>query len=217
MADYATRRRVMVDTQVRTSDVTKFPIIEAMLDVPRELFVPPSRRDVAYLGENIPLGGGRVLLEPRTFAKMLDGLNIQPHEAVLDIGCGQGYSAAVIARLAEAVVAVEDVASLADEAETVLAAEGFDNAAVVSAPLIRGAPEHGPYDAITIEGAAEVVPESLIAQLKDGGRIACIFMEGALGVARLGFKTGDRVSWRYAFNAGAPILPGFGRSRAFAL
>ncbi len=108
MADYQARRTMMVDTQVRPSDVTKFPIINAMLSVPREAFVPDSKREAAYVGENVDLGGDRVVLEPRTLAKLLDALDIQPDEMVLDIGCGLGYSSAVVARLAEAVVAVEE-------------------------------------------------------------------------------------------------------------
>lgn len=107
MTNFAARRTMMVDTQVRPNDVTKFPIIEAMLSVPREAFVPAQRREAAYVGGNIDVGDGRVLLEARTLAKMLDALDIQPTDLVLDIGCGLGYSAAVIARMAEAVVAVE--------------------------------------------------------------------------------------------------------------
>ncbi len=106
MTDFSTRRLMMVDTQIRPSDVTKFPIIDALLAVPREVYVPRDRRETAYMSDNLPIGSGRVILEPRTFAKFLDALNIQPDEAVLDLGCGLGYSTAVIARLAEAVVAV---------------------------------------------------------------------------------------------------------------
>lgn len=217
MADFAARRTMMVDTQVRPNDVTKFPIIEAMLSVPREAFVPAAQREAAYIGNNIDIGGGRVLLEPRTLAKMLDALDIQPHDLVLDIGCGLGYSAAVIARMAEAVIAVEESGELAREAERRLSEAGADNVAVIEAPLAQGAARHGPYDAITIEGAAERVPEAILDQLKEGGRIACLFMESALGVCRVGHKAGGRIAWRFAFNAAAPILPGFEGERAFTL
>ena len=124
MSDYATRRTAMVDTQVRPCDVTKFPIIESMLTVPREQFVPPHMREAAYMGKNLELEDGRVVLEPRTLAKMLDALDIQSSEMVLDIGCVQGYSSAVIARMAEAVVAVEDDASRAQEAQITSASGG---------------------------------------------------------------------------------------------
>ena len=108
MTDYAARRAVMVDTQIRPSDVTKFPIIDAMMSVPREAFVPVELREAAYMGENIDLGGGRVILDPRILGKMLDALDIQADELVLDVGCALGYSSAVMARVAEAVVAVEE-------------------------------------------------------------------------------------------------------------
>lgn len=217
MADYATRRMVMVDTQVRPSDVTKFPIIEAMLHVPREQYLPASLREIAYVGENIALGQGRVLLEPRTFAKMLDALDLQREDVVLDLGCAQGYSTAVIARLVDFVVAVESVAGWADEAQGALSEHGVDNAAVIEGVLALGSAKSGPYDAIIIEGAVEQVPEPLLAQLKEGGRLAAIFAEGALGVVRIGHKLGGRVAWRFAFNAGAPVLAGFERQDVFVL
>ncbi len=217
MTDFAARRTMMVDTQVRPNDVTKFPIIEAMLAVPREAFVPGPQREAAYVGDNIDIGGGREMLEPRTLAKMLDALDIQAGDLVLDIGCGLGYSAAVIARIAEAVVAVEEDAGLAQQAEQRLAEAGVDNAAVIEAPLAAGAAKHGPYDAIVIEGAAETVPQAILDQLKEGGRIACLFMDGALGLCRIGHKSEGRVTWRFTFNASAPILPGFEARRAFTL
>ncbi|WP_428545704.1 protein-L-isoaspartate O-methyltransferase family protein [Profundibacter sp.] len=217
MSDYSTRRTMMVDTQVRPSDVTKFPIIEAMLDVPREAYVPDNKREEAYVSENVALGSTRVMLEPRTFAKLLDGLDISPDETVLDIGCGLGYSTAIIARLAEAVVAVEDDAEMAAEAQQTLSSNDVDNAAVIENKLSEGAAKHGPYDVIMIEGGVEVVPAEILAQLKDGGRIGCIFMEDALGVARIGYKIDGDVTWRFAFNASAPVLPGFEAPKGFVL
>lgn len=217
MTDYSARRTMMVDTQVRPSDVTKFPVIEAMLAVPREAFVPDDRREAAYVGDNIDLGRGRVVLEPRTLAKMLDALDIQNDELVLDIGAGLGYSAAVIARMAEAVVAVEENEGWASEAEAALIEHHADNVAVHHGPLAEGAAQHGPYDVICVEGAVEHLPEALTEQLKDGGRMAVLFAEGALGVVRIGYKIDRRMNWRFAFNAGAPVLPGFERHTAFTL
>jgi protein-L-isoaspartate(D-aspartate) O-methyltransferase len=217
MSDFATRRVLMVDTQVRPSDVTKFPIIEAMLAVPREVFVPSARREAAYVGENLDIAPGRVVLEPRTLAKLLDALDVQPGELVLDLGCGLGYSTAVIARLADAVVAVEEDEAMAAEAQRTLSAEGVDNAAVVVGPLAAGDARHAPFDVITIQGGVEVVPEALLAQIKEGGRIGAIFMEGALGAARIGYKIDGIVSWRQVFNAAAPVLPGFAAARGFVL
>lgn len=217
MTDYASRRVMMVDTQVRPSDVTKFPIIDAMLSVPREVYVPRDRREAAYVGENVEIAAGRVVLDPRTLAKMLDALDIQPDEMVLDVGCGLGYSAAVIARLAETVVAVEEDEALAGEAQRLLSEEGVDNAVVVTGPLAAGAAKHGPYDVITVEGGVEALPEALTDQLKDGGRIAVVFQEGALGIVRIGHKNDGLIAWRFAFNATAPVLPGFAAKRAFVL
>ncbi len=217
MTDFAARRTTMVDTQVRPSDVTKFPIIEAMLAVPREAFVPTGRREAAYIGQNLPLGPRRVILEARTLAKMLDALDIQPTELVLDVAPGMGYSSAVIARLAEAVIALEEDPSFAVEALAALAENGADNVAVIEGPLAEGVLKHAPYDVITIQGAVEEVPGALLGQLKDGGRIAALFMDGTLGVCRIGYFVDGHVTWRDAFNASAPVLPGFERQRAFVL
>ena len=211
----------MVDTQVRPSDVTKFPIIEAMLHVPREQYLPVALRDVAYIGENINLGGGRVALEPRTLAKMLDALDIQPGDAVLDLGCGLGYSTAVLARLAGSVVGVESDASYAEQARHNLADNGVDNATVIAGELAAGAPTSAPFDVIILQGAVVQVPVDILTQLKDGGRIGAIFAEGALGVVRIGHKTasatGGHVDWRFNFNAGAPVLAGFEATTGFVL
>jgi protein-L-isoaspartate(D-aspartate) O-methyltransferase len=188
-----------------------------MLDVPRESYVPENKREEAYVSENVSLGSSRVMLEPRTFAKLLDGLDISPDETVLDIGCGLGYSTAIIARLAEAVVAVEDDAEMAAEAQQLLSSNDVYNAAVIESRLSEGAAKHGPYDVIMIEGGVEAVPETILAQLKEGGRIGCIFMEDALGVARIGYKIDGDVTWRFAFNASAPVLPGFEAPKGFVL
>lgn len=217
MPDFTARRTVMVDTQVRPSDVTKFPIIDAMLAIPREDFVPAAQREAAYVGENLEIGEGRVVLEPRTLAKMLDALDITGEELVLDVGSGLGYSAAVISRMAEAVIALEENETLAREAQEALVAAGIDNAIVQEGPLNQGAPQHGPFDVIVIQGAANKFPPALIEQLKEGGRVACIFLDGALGEVRIGYKQSGKISWRMSFNAGAPLLNGFTAEVAFEL
>jgi len=217
MQDYATLRTVMVDTQIRTQDVTKFNIIEAVLSVAREAYLPDSMRAVAYVGCDVVLDGGRVVLEPRTQGKMLDALDIQPDELVLDLGCGYGYSSAVLAHLAEAVVAVEEVDTLASEAQAVLGEQGVDNVAVIEGPLVEGSAKHAPFDVICIQGGVEQVPQTLIDQLADGGRIAAIFMAGSIGECRIGHKLDGRMAWRMAFNATAPVLPGFAKEPEFIL
>ena len=216
MPDFAARRTMMVDTQVRPNDVTKFPIIEAMLAVPREAYVPDARREAAYVGENLDLGQGRWLLEPRNFAKMLDALDIQPGDRVLDIAAGMGYSSAVLARMAQAVVALEEGA-LAASAEAHLSVQDIEGVTVIDGPLAAGAAEEGPYDVIVIEGGVEQVPAAITAQLRDGGRIAAIFLQGQLGTVRIGRKIDGILVWRDAFNAAAPVLPGFTCAKEFVL
>lgn len=208
---------MMVDTQVRPSDVTKFPIIDAMLSIPRERFVPADLREAAYVGENLSIGDGRVLLEPRTLAKLLDALDIEPTDLVLNIGCGLGYGCAVLAHMAEAVVGVEDTAALVSEAQAALADAGADNATMHEGPLADGDAKHGPYDVVLIEGAVGQVPDAILDQLAEGGRIGCLFLDGSLGVARIGVKNNGHVSWRYAFNATAPVLAGFEAPVEFSL
>ncbi|MDD7973321.1 protein-L-isoaspartate O-methyltransferase family protein [Roseinatronobacter alkalisoli] len=215
MPDYATRRVMMVDTQVRPSDVTKFPIIDAMLRIPREEFVPDALRETAYVGENITVGDNRVILDPRTLAKMLDALDVTQNELVLDIGCGAGYSAAVLARMAQAVVAVEEDDSLASDAESILPRVGAEAVIIHKGPLTEGAAAHAPYDAMIVQGGISEFPETLTDQLREDGRVIALFMEGALGVVRLGVRQGAQISWRDVFNAAAPVLPGFEKQKAF--
>lgn len=217
MSSFASRRTTMVDSQIRPADVTSYPILDALLEVPRELYVPDAQKEAAYAGNNLSLAPGRVVLEPRTLAKMLESLNIQPNEMVLDIAAGLGYSTAVVARLAEAVVALEEDESLASEAEATLSSEAVDNAAVVTGPLAEGAAKHGPYDVILLQGGVVKLPSAIEDQLKEGGRIGCLFMEGALGTVRVGYKLDGRISWRFGFNAGAPVLPGFEGEKSFVL
>lgn len=215
MVDFAQARTMMVDTQVRPNDVTIYPIIAAMLDVPREAFVPDARQAVAYMGENVRLSDERWLLEPRNFAKLLEALNIQPTELVLNIGAGLGYDAAVMAQLAEAVVALESDAALAGQAEATLSEQGIDNVAVVTGDLAQGFAKQAPYDVILFSGAIQMLPQAIANQLKEGGRIAAIFDEGMLGVARIGHKIDGVVNWRYSFNGSAPVLPAFRKTETF--
>lgn len=215
MTDFSTQRVMMVDTQVRPSDVTKFPIIAAMLAVPREEFVPQALRETAYMGESLDLGAGRVVMDARVFAKLLDALDIQPNEQVLDIACGLGYGAAVIARLGANVVAVEEDPDMVAQASAALAALSVSNVAVQKATLSAGV--KGAFDVILIEGGVGHVPAAILSNLKEGGRIAAVFMQGALGIAKIGHKSGQDVTWRYAFNASLPVLSGFETATEFAL
>ena len=216
MTDFADARRAMVDCQVRPSDVTRYPIIEAMLWAPRELFVPRSRREIAYAETEIPLAPGRALMTARVFAKMLEAAGIGGGDLVLDVAPGTGYSTAVLARLAEAVVAVEPDAQLAASAQGLLDQLEVMNAAVAVGDATAGDPAHGPYDAILINGGVETLPQALIDQLKDGGRLVAVFMNGAAGQCRVITRAGNALSERYVFDATAPVLAGFERKAAFA-
>jgi protein-L-isoaspartate(D-aspartate) O-methyltransferase len=207
----------MVDTQIRPADITKFPIIDAMLKVRREMFVPDQMRQTAYTDSIIYLGGDRIVLDPRSFGKMLDAVNIQGDELVLDIGSGLGYSAAVIGKVCEAVVALEEDDDMASNSETILATEGCLNVAVLQGTLSEGAAKHAPFDVIVIEGAVEEISDELVTQLADGGRIAAIFSQKSQGVLRVGYKTQGKISWRFVCNAYAPVLAGFHKTQSFLL
>lgn len=211
MTDFAARRVTMVDTQVRPQDVTKFPIIAAMLSVPREAFVPADAREAAYVGQNLVLGPRRVVLEPRSLAKLLDALNLVPGERALVVAAGHGYSAAVLADMGAEVTALESDAAMAEAAQAALGAK----AKVVTGDLAAGVV--GPFDVILIEGGIEALPSGIANQLAEGGRIGAIFMESALGIAKIGHKSEGRIGWRHAFNATAPVLPGFEAVRGFML
>ena len=208
---------MMVDTQVRPSDVTKFPIIDALLNVRREAYLPEALREAAYVGENLAIAPGRVVLEPRTFAKMLDAMDLQSDDLVLDIGAGFGYSTAILARMVHTVVGLEEDADMAQDAQAALSGNDVDNAAIEDGALNVGAAQHGPYDAILIQGGVEDVPPVILEQLKDGGRIGALFMNGPLGVVRVGHMSNGKVTWRDAFNAAAPVLQGFKAESVFAL
>lgn len=211
MTDFASRRVTMVDTQVRPQDVTKFPIIAAMLSVPREAFVPEAAKEAAYVGQNLTLAPGRVVLEPRSLAKLLDALDVVPGESALVVAAGHGYSAAVLAEMGAEVTALESDAAMAEAARVNLGSK----ARVVAGPLAEGV--KGGFDLILVEGGIEALPEALAAQLNEAGRIGAIFMEGALGIARIGHKLDGKIGWRQVFNATAPVLPGFQARRGFVL
>ncbi len=221
MIDFAAARRHMVDGQVRTNDVTDYSVIAAMLEVPRERFVPESKAALAYLDRDLSVvesGTGRPvrhLLKPMVLAKLVQAAAIRPRDHVLDAGCATGYSTAVLARLARSVVGLEEDAELADAARQNLAALGVSNASVVSGPLNEGAAGQGPYDAILLEGATEVIPQTLCRQLKDGGRLVCIFGPQPASKAMLYVSERGEISGRPIFDASAPLLPGFVKPPAF--
>lgn len=214
MTDFTRLRRAMVDGQVRVNDVTDPRIIDAMLDIPRERFVPASRAGLAYLDEDLPLGSGRYLIEPRVLAKLVHALALIESDRVLDVGCATGYGAVLLSRLAGRVVAVEEEPELASTAERLLA-ELAPGISLVVGPLTAGAPGEGPFDAILIEGSIETVPEALMQQLKEGGRLVAVIGSGGMGRATLHFRAGQTLSRRPVFDAAVPPLPGFALPRQF--
>ncbi len=221
MGDFAVARQRMVDNQLRTNDVTDLRILDAMGAVPRELFLPQARRPVAYIDDDVAIrdaGDGspaRYLMKPHVFARLIQLAEIKPDDLVLVVGCATGYSAAVLARVAGSVVGLEADADLVATAGEILVDEGIDNAAVVGGDPAAGLPDEGPYDVIVVDGAIEVLPETLTAQLKDGGRLVYITGRGNAAEAVLMTRSGDAVGTRVAFNAAVHPLPGFERPRAF--
>jgi len=220
MTDFVAARRMMVDGQVRTSDVTDLRLITAMLAVPRERFLPAAQRSFAYFDLDLPLAAegtskpSRHLIKPMVLAKLIQAADVREGDHVLDVGCGTGYSSALLARLAGSVVALEEEASLAQQATENLRALGASNAQVVAGPLADGWGALAPYDAVLLNGAFEVAPQALLRQLKDGGRLAGV-MNGPAGKAILYRSAGGVVSGRPIFDAAAPLLPGFAQPPAF--
>jgi len=215
MVDFRTARRAMVDGQVRTSDVTHLGLIAAMLDIPREAFVPEGRAALAYLDRDIVIADAtatepaRHLMKPVVLARLIQAADPRPQDRVLVLGAGSGYAAAVISRLAAAVVALEQNGSLVQQARSVLSALGIRNVTVVQGPLAAGAPASGPYDIIVIDGAVETLPEALCGQLSPHGRLVAVVGAGPVGKATLFQSINGKLNGRALFDANAPVLPGF--------
>ncbi|MGA2895141.1 MAG: protein-L-isoaspartate O-methyltransferase [Xanthobacteraceae bacterium] len=215
MFDTAMARRMMVDGQIRTVDVTNLDLIGAMLAVPRELFMPPAMTAQAYLDSEIALGQGRALLKPMVLAKLIQAAEVGGGDHILDVGCGTGYSAALLSQLAGSVVALEEDAALARQAQAALAAAGAVSVVVATGPLTAGWPAAAPYDLILLDGATGIVPESLAQQLKPNGRILGIFSQGPTGKAMIYRLIEGHLLGRPIFDAAAPLLPGFAAPAVF--
>jgi protein-L-isoaspartate(D-aspartate) O-methyltransferase len=215
MFDDAMARRMMVDGQIRTADVTDLDLIAAMAAVPRELFVPPALAEQAYMDNDIPLGGGRALLKPMVLAKLIQAARIGDGDHVLDVGCGTGYSSAVLARIAGSVVALEQDATLAQQARVALAAAGAAQVVVTTGALTAGFAAAAPYDVILLNGATEIVPELLGKQLKPNGRLACVLGRIPTGKATIFREIEGQLVGRPIFDASAAVLPGFVATPAF--
>jgi len=214
--DYAAARYKMVENQIRTNRVTDPLVVAAMNELPREAFVPETLQGVAYVDEDIPLGGGRCLMEPLTTALLLQTAEIGPEDVVLDIGCGTGYASAAMARMASTVIALESDPELAAHANGALANLGLDTVTVVEGPLQAGYARQAPYDVIFIGGGVEEISPAITDQLADGGRmVAVVYDKRRVGKGSLFVRVGDVVSRREVFDAATPMLPGFERESTF--
>lgn len=213
--DFAVQRVKMVDGQVRTTDVTQLDLLEAMLSVPREKFVPTRIRALSYSDEALeistPETGGepRYLMQASPMAKLLQLADIRAGDFVLIVGAGSGYSAAVVSLIAGSVIALESNEAIANQASETLSALGYDSAVVVHGDLARGYPEQAPFDVIFVEGAVDHVPDALLEQLRDGGRLVAVTGQGNASLARLYVRENGTISNRPVFNAAIKELPGF--------
>lgn len=216
MPDMSKARLWMVEGQVRTNDVTDTRIIELMGRLERERFVPADKVSLAYSDACVELKPGRFMPDPRSFAKLVQALDIQEGDRVLDIACGTGYSSAVLSGLSADVTALEEDEELVKFAAPVLrACPKLGKLNGVVAPLKAGAPAHAPYDVIFVNGAVEEIPQAWVDQLREGGRMGVIVKSGAVGKANFCVRKGGVLGRRVAFDATLPVLPGFERARSF--
>lgn len=214
MADSALQRKNMVESQIRPSDITDRRITSAMTDIAREPFLPQGLdKTLAYMDGAIPAGNGRALMAPRTLARLLQLGDIDAGDKVLIVGAGTGYAAAIAARLAKSVVALESDTGLLGIAKVALA--GVTNVDLVTGDLASGHAAGAPYDVIVVDGAVEDVPETLIGQLAQGGRLVAIEAGPGIGRAIALTKSAAAVSKRVAFDAAGALLPGFARPKGF--
>ena len=205
-------RRAMIASQLRTTGVNDPAVLAAMGEVARERFVPGERVSMAYADALVPLKPGRDLNSPMAIGRLLTEAAPRSGEHALVIGAATGYSAAVLARLTGSVVAVEEDVDLAAIAREALAGSGVE---LIEAPLAEGARQGAPYDLILIDGAVEFVPEAIIAQLKDGGRLAAAILENGVTRLAIGRKAGEGFGMAGVSDVAAAILPGFSKPRAF--
>lgn len=208
--DYTLARRRMVENQLRTNQIEDTRVIAAMGRIPREMFVPATMKGIAYIDEDLPLGNGRHLMEPLVLARLLQTAAIGPDDVVLEIGCGNGYNAAVMSQLASTVIALENDPDLIAESARLFAELELDNVVVVEGPLRAGYAQGGPYNVITFGGAVTEVPEGLSDQLTPAGRIvAVVSPRRTIGKITVLRRSESGIAQQEAFDAFTPVLPGF--------
>jgi protein-L-isoaspartate(D-aspartate) O-methyltransferase len=219
MIDFAAARRMMVDGQIRTADVTDLRLQTAMLELPRERFLSSDKESLAYLDIELPVSAAgrpvRRLLKPMVLAKLIQAAAIVETDRVLDVGCGSGYSTALLARLSGSVVGLEEDPALARQAADALSSSAVPNARIVTGSLASGCAGEGPYDVIVLEGSAELIPAALFDQLKEHGRLVGVLGRGPSGKAMLYRRIQGELSGRVVFDAAAAPLPGFAKPPEF--
>ena len=215
--DFSTARRTMVDCQILPNNVTDQRIIDAMMELPREMFVPSTKRSVAYIDNSLALGFGRFLIEPMITARLMQMLELKSTDVALSIGAGTGYNVAILGRIVETVVAIEKLSSLAKLATKNLSELGIDNVAIIEGPLAGGAPKQSPYNIIFFDGAISEIPTAISNQLAENGRlIAMIKKPGGICQAYLMSRNHGNISGRNIFEASTPLLPGFEQKSIFS-
>ena len=214
--DFAKQRQIMVDSQVRVNDVTSTAIVSAFSSIPREVFVPKSMLSSAYAEYEIETGDNRAMWTPRDLGKMFRALEPEASDVSLVIAAGDGYSAALLGHMTEAVIALDDDEALVDTMTERFAAINMDEAVAVQGEIAKGLPDQGPFDVVLVAGMVEEVPQAWLDQLAEGGRLGVVVAEGrSLGKARIYKRAGDTFAYREAFECCPPVLPGFEKKTAF--
>lgn len=214
--DFARARDFMVESQVRTADVTDMRVIHAMRSLVRERFVPAAKRTIAYGDLEVEVAETRTLMRPRDLAKLIQALAPKSNERALEIAGATGYGAAVLAACCKEVVTLDPDPDLSFAARAALESNGVTNVKTVSTAAGDGWKDEAPYDVIMLNGAAEIIPEAWLAQLAPGGRLGVIVRQGAAGSARIYTRTDGAFAYRNAFDAAPPVAPGLMKPPSFA-
>ena len=216
--DFEQLRRNMVDSQIRTNDVTDLRLLEAILSVPRELFVPEARRELAYTDEDVEVSAGnskRHVMKPVALARLIQLADVRPGDKVLELGSGTAYGSAIMSRVADKVFALDDAIEFAALADDALSACGCGNVVTVTGPIASGYATEAPYDVIFVNGAVDELPSLLFGQLKEDGRLVAVEGYGNAGVAKLYTKHDGHIAGRKVFNASVKPLPGLRKEPGF--
>ncbi len=215
--NYIDARKAMVDSQIHPMGVVDKVLLNAFLDVPRELFFPEDKRGASYCDEDVEIVDGRYLMEPSVFARLVQFSNPKSEDVILNIGAGLGYNASILSKVSSTVIALEEQEELIKKAQIIWDDLGYCNIAAALGPLVEGAPVNAPYDIIIFNGAVASIPQKIKEQLNDGGRLVAVVREtnNAVGKATLVERRGDHFSQRVLFDSGTPFLKGFAPQNDF--